>query len=73
MPRKKETTGVERHYLYELFAMDTDVLKEHLFTVNDAMLYHRDKLSDADRYKYRVERILKVKQWLDVEEKALND
>tara|TARA_R100000455_G_C6171225_1_gene52581 strand:- start:278 stop:439 length:162 start_codon:yes stop_codon:yes gene_type:complete len=52
--------------------MNTDVLKEHLFAVNDAALYHRDKLADVERYKYRIERILKVKQWLDVEEKALN-
>tara|TARA_R100000664_G_C2635904_1_gene63230 strand:- start:224 stop:445 length:222 start_codon:yes stop_codon:yes gene_type:complete len=72
MPRKKETTGVERHFLYELFAMNTDVLKEHLFAVNDAALYHRDKLADVDRYKYRIERILKVKQWLDAEEQSIN-
>ena len=73
MPRKKETTSVERHFLYELFAMHTDVLKEHLLAVNDAILYHKDKAADADRYRYRVERILKVKQWLDVEERALHD
>tara|TARA_R100000700_G_C3038974_1_gene63918 strand:+ start:146 stop:307 length:162 start_codon:yes stop_codon:yes gene_type:complete len=53
--------------------MHTDVLKEHLLAVNDAILYHKEKATDADRYRYRVERILKVKQWLDVEEKALHE
>ena len=74
MPRKKkETEAVEKHYLYELWAMDTELLKEHMYAVNDAVLYHREKMSDVERYKYRIERILKVKQWLDVEDKALND
>tara|TARA_R100001463_G_scaffold117769_1_gene173390 strand:- start:372 stop:533 length:162 start_codon:yes stop_codon:yes gene_type:complete len=53
--------------------MDTELLKEHMYAVNDAVLYHREKMSDVERYKYRIERILKVKQWLDVEDKALND
>tara|TARA_X000001382_G_C3044890_1_gene139113 strand:+ start:169 stop:393 length:225 start_codon:yes stop_codon:yes gene_type:complete len=71
--RKHVTPGVERHYLYELWAMDTELLKEHMYAVNDAVLYHREKMSDVERYRYRIERILKVKQWLDVEDKALND
>ena len=74
MPRKKkENSLVERKFLYELWELDTEGLKEHLFAVNDAALYHRDKLADVDRYKYRIERILKVKQWLDLEEQAINE
>ncbi len=74
MPRKKkENPVVEKHYLYELFAMDTELLKEHLFAVNDVILYHSEKVTEADRYKYRVAQILKVKRWMDVEDKALND
>ena len=72
MPRKKETTGVERHYLYELWALDMEALKEHLFAVNDAILYHKDKATDADRYRYRIEQLLKVRKWLDVEDEAIN-
>tara|TARA_R100000152_G_C6777089_1_gene206701 strand:+ start:504 stop:725 length:222 start_codon:yes stop_codon:yes gene_type:complete len=72
MPRKKETTGVERHYLYELWALDIEALKEHLFAVNDAILYHKDKATDADRYRYRIEQLLKVRKWLDVEDEAIN-
>ena len=72
MPRKKETTGVERHYLYELWAMDLELLKEHLFAVNDAILYHKDKATDADRYRYRIEQLLKIRKWLDVEDEAIN-
>ena len=74
MPRKKkENEAVEKHFLYELFAMDTELLTEHLFAVNDVVLYHREKTTEADRYKYRIEQILKVKKWLDVEDRALND
>ena len=72
MPRKKETTGVERHYLYELWAMDLELLKEHLFAINDAILYHKEKATDADRYRYRIEQLIKVRKWLDVEEEAIN-
>jgi hypothetical protein len=36
-------------------------------------LYHREKTTEADRYKYRIEQILKVKKWLDVENKALTE
>ena len=73
MPRKKkETEGVERHFLYELWSMDLELLKEHLFAVNDAILYHKEKATDADRYKYRIDQILKVRKWLDIEEDALN-
>ena len=72
MPRKKETTGVERHYLYELWAMDLELLKEHLFAVNDAILYHKEKATDADRYRYRIEQLIKVRKWLDVEDEAIN-
>ena len=74
MPRKKkETEGVERLFLYELWALDIELLKEHLFAVNDAILYHREKASDADRYRYRIDQILKVRKWLDIEDKAIND
>jgi hypothetical protein len=74
MPRKKkENSLVERHFLYELWVMDIEVLKEHLFAVNDAILYHRDKMTEAERYKYRIEQLLKVRKWLDVEDKAIND
>ena len=74
MPRKKkETEGVERLFLYELWALDIELLKEHLFAVNDAILYHREKASDADRYRYRIDQILKVRKWLDIEDKATND
>jgi len=72
MPRKKETTGVERHYLYELWAMDLELLKEHLFAINDAILYHKEKATDADRYRYRIEQLIKVRKWLDVEDEAIN-
>jgi len=74
MPRKKkENSLVERHFLYELWVMDIEVLKEHLFAVNDAILYHRDKMTEAERYRYRIEQIIKVRNWLDVEDKAIND
>ena len=74
MPRKKkETEGVERLFLYELCALDIELLKEHLFAVNDDILYHREKASDADRYRYRIDQILKVRKWLDIEDKAIND
>ena len=72
MPRKKETTGVERHYLYELWAMDLELLKEHLFAINDAILYHKEKATDAARYRYRIEQLIKVRKWLDVEDEAIN-
>jgi hypothetical protein len=52
--------------------MDLELLKEHLFAVNDAILYHKEKATDADRYKYRIDQILKVRKWLDIEEDALN-
>ena len=74
MPRKKkEIEGVERLFLYELWALDIELLKEHLFAVNDAILYHRDKMTEAERYRYRIEQIIKVRNWLDVEDKAIND
>ena len=74
MPRKKkEIEGVESQFLYELFAMDIELLKEHLFAVNEAILYHVQKASDASRYKYRIDHLLKVRNWLDVEDKELND
>ena len=74
MPRKKkEIEGVERQFLYELFAMDIEALKEHLFSVNEAILYHEQKASDASRYKYRIDHLLKVRNWLDIEDKELND
>ena len=73
MPRKKkEIEGVERQFLYELFAMDIEALKEHLFSVNEAILYHEQKASDATRYKYRIDHLLKVRNWLDLEERELN-
>ena len=70
--RKHHTSGVERHYLYELWAMDIELLKEHMYAVNDAVLYHRENASDADRYRYRIEQMLKIRKWLDVEEEAIN-
>ena len=74
MPRKKkEVEGVESQFLYELFAMDIERLKEHLFAVDEAILYHEQKASDASRYKYRIDHILKIRNWLDVEDKELND
>ena len=72
MPRKKEIEGVERQFLYELFAMDMEALNEHLFAVNEAILYHEQKASDASRYKYRIDHLLKVRNWLEVEESELN-
>ena len=52
MPRKKkEIEGVERQFLYELWALDIELLKEHLFAVNDAILYHKEKATGADRYR----------------------
>ena len=71
--KKKEIEGVERQFLYELWALDKELLKEHLFAVNDAILYHREKASDADRYRYRIDQILKVRKWLDIEDKAINE
>ena len=74
MPRKKkEIEGIERQFLYELFAMDIEALKEHLFGINEAILYHEEKASDASRYKYRIDHLLKVRNWLDIEDKELND
>ena len=73
MPRKKkETEAVEKHYLYELMAMDKETLKEHYFAVNEAVYYHEQKASDASRYKYRIDQIIKVKKWLEIEENELN-
>ena len=73
MPRKKkEIEGVERQFLYELWAMDLELLKEHLFAINDAILYHKEKATDADRYRYRIEQLIKVRKWLDVEDEAIN-
>ncbi len=74
MPRKKkENSLVERKFLYELWELDTEGLKEHLFALNDALLYHREKVADGERYKYRIEHILKLKQWLDREDKIINE
>ena len=74
MPRKKkETEGVESLFLYELWALDIALLKEHLFALNDALLYHRDKVTDGERFKYRIEHILKLKNWLDREDKIINE
>ena len=73
MPRKKkEAEAVEKHFLYELWAMDLELLKEHLFAINEAVYYHEQKASDASRYKYRIDQILKVKKWLEIEESELN-
>lgn len=73
MPRKKkETEAVEKHYLYELMAMDKEALKEHYFAVNEAVYYHEEKASDASRYKYRIDQIIKIKKWLEIEEGELN-
>ena len=64
MPRTKtENSLVEKHFLYELWAMDIELLKEHLFDVNDAILYHRDKMTEAERYKYRIEQLLMGRKW----------
>ena len=74
MPRKKkETSLVERKFLYELWDMDAKALKTHLFALNDAILFHREKVSDGERYKYRIETMLKIKQWLEREDKILNE
>jgi len=70
--KKKETEGVERHHLYELWAMDAEMLKEHLFAVSEAVYYHEQKASDANSYKYRIDQIIKVRNWLKLEEEALN-
>jgi len=73
MPRKKkETEAVEKHFLYELMAMDKETLKEHYFAVNEAVYYHEQKASDANSYKYRIDQIIKVKKWLEIEENELN-
>ena len=74
MPRKKkETEAVEKHFLYELWAMDLELLKEHLFAINEAVYYHEQKASDANSYKYRIDQILKVRNWLRVEDDTLHD
>jgi len=52
--------------------MDNETLKEHYFAVNEAVYYHEQKASDASRYKYRIDQILKVKKWLEIEESELN-
>ena len=73
MPRKKkETEAVEKHFLYELWGMDNQALKEHYFAVNEAVYYHEEKASDASRYKYRIAQIIKIKKWLEIEEGELN-
>jgi hypothetical protein len=73
MPRKKkETEAVEKHYLYELMAMPTEALKEHLIAVSDALYYHEQKVSDINSYKYRIDQIMKVKNWLRIEDETLN-
>ena len=51
--------------------MDIELLKEHLFAVNEAILYHEQKASDASRYKYRIDHLLKVRNWLDIEDTEL--
>lgn len=74
MPRKKkETEAVEKHYLYELWAMDLEALKEHLFAINEAVYYHEQKASDANSYKYRIDQIIKVRNWLKLEDDTLHD
>ena len=74
MPRKKkETNLVERQFLYELWELDIEGLKQHLFALNDALLYHREKVADGERYKYRIETMMKIKQWLDREDKIINE
>ena len=73
MPRKKkETEAVEKLFLYELMGMQTEALKEHLIAVNDALYYHEEKVRDVNSYKYRIDQIMKVKNWLRVEEETLN-
>ena len=73
MPRKKETEAVEKHFLYELWAMDLELLKEHLFAINEAVYYHEQQASDANSYKYLIDQILKVRNWLRVEDDTLHD
>ena len=74
MPRKKkETEAVEKQFLYDLWGMDLDLLKEHYFAANEGILYHEQKASDANRYKYRIDQLLKVRNWLKLEEETLND
>ena len=53
--------------------MDLELLKEHYFAVNEGILYHEQKASDANRYKYRIDQLLKVRNWLKLEEETLND
>ena len=73
MPRKKkETEAVEKHFIYELMLMDKETLKEHYFAVNEAVYYHEGKASDASRYKYRIDQIIKIKKWLEIEEDEVN-
>ena len=73
MPRKKkETEAVEKLFLYELMAMPTEALKEHVIAVGDALYYHEEKVRDINSYKYRIDQIMKVKNWLRIEDETLN-
>jgi len=73
MPRKKkEIAGVEMVHLYELMEMDLETIKAHFFAVNEAVVWYQQQADDVSRYKYRVEQIMKTKNWLAIEESELN-
>ena len=70
--KKKEVAGVEMVHLYELMEMDLEALKTHFFAVNEAVVWYQQQADDVSRYKYRVEMIMKTKNWLAIEESELN-
>jgi len=73
MPRKKkEIAGVEMVHLYELMEMDLETIKDHFFAVNEAVVWYQQQADDVSRYKYRVEQIMKTKNWLKIEDDELN-
>ena len=73
MPRKKkEIAGVEMVHIYELMEMDLETIKAHFFAVNEAVVWYQQQADDVSRYKYRVEMLMKTKNWLAIEDNELN-
>ena len=70
--KKKEIAGVEMVHLYELMEMDLETIKAHFFAVNEAVVWYQQQADDVSRYKYRVEMLMKTKNWLAIEESELN-
>ena len=58
--------------LYELMERDLETIKAHFFAVNEAVVWYQQQADDVSRYKYRVEMLMKTKNWLAIEDNELN-